>query len=390
MQLFGLNILLIQSNQPLPIMDPKRTFTRRAFNQGSATVLLASALATGCAPSNQSYVGLVASTWRPAEVSNVKGQELLIELVRYGTLAANSHNTQPWLFTVAENRISLIADFSRRCPAVDPDDHHLYASLGCATENIVQAAQAYGLQAKVSIETERDYIITIDFEPDEKQQTALFKAIPERQCTRSVYDGKPVPAAHLSRLQEISRQDGINIQLFTTHHDLKNIMQFVIAGNSAQMQDPAFIAELKHWIRFSETKVTSLRDGLYSASSGNPTLPEWLGKTAFRFVFTENAENDKYREQILSSSGVIVFSSKQNNKQSWINAGRCYQRFALQATALGLRHAFINQAVEVPEVRSQFAEFLGIKAGRVDILVRFGYAPELPRSLRRPVTEVII
>jgi hypothetical protein len=372
-------------------MDTKRTFTRRAFNQGSATVLLSSTFSLGCASeSKQSYAALADSIWRPAAVIDVQGQELLKELVRYGTLAANSHNTQPWFFAVGENRISLMPDFSRRCPAVDPDDHHLYVSLGCATENIIQAAQAYGLQAKVSIDPARDNIITIDFDQGVKQQTGLFKAIPERQCTRSVYDGKPIPAKQLSRLQEISRQDGINIQLFTCHHDLKNIMQFVIAGNSAQMQDPAFIAELKDWIRFSETKVISLRDGLYSVSSGNPTLPEWLGKIAFRFAFTENAENDKCREKILSSSGVIAFSSEQNNKQSWINAGRCYQRFALQSTAFGLRHAFINQAVEVPEVRSQFAEFFGIKAARVDILVRFGYAPELSRSLRRPVTKVII
>jgi hypothetical protein len=372
-------------------MDTQHTSAGRASNQGSATILPASALHSGYSPSsNQSYADLVASTWRSTEVFNLKGQELLKELVRYGTLAANSHNTQPWLFSVEENRISLMPDFCRRCPAVDPDDHHLYASLGCAVENIVQAAQAYGLQDKVSIDPARDDIINIDFEPAAKQQTTLFKAIPERQCTRSLYDGKPVPTEQLSRLQEISKQDGINIQLFTTHHDLKNIMQFVIDGNSVQMQDPAFVAELKHWIRFSEAKVTSLRDGLYSASTGNPTLPEWLGKIAFRFAFTENAENDKCRKRILSSSGVIAISSEQNNKQSWTNAGRCYQRFALQATVFGLRHAFINQAVEVPKVRSQFAEFFGIKAGRVDILVRFGYAPELPRSLRRLVTEVII
>ena len=32
----------------------------------------------------------------------------------------------------------------------------------------------------------------------------------------------------------------------------------------------------------------------------------------------------------------------------WIEVGRACQRFALQATALGLKCAFINQPVEVP------------------------------------------
>ncbi len=351
-------------------MDTQHNSTGRESNQGAATVLPASGLPIEYAPtSHQSYADLVASTWRPAEVFNLKGQALLKELVRYGTLAANSYNTQPWLFAVEENRISLMPDFRRRCPAVDPDGHHLYASLGCATENIVQAALAYGLQAIISIDPAQNNIININFEPTEKQQKALFKAIPERQCTRSIYDGNSVSDIQLSRLQGISKQDYINTQLFTTHDDLNNIMRFVIAANSAKMQDPAFLEELKHWIRFSETTVTKQRDGLYSPSTGNPKLPEWLGKIVFKILVTKNAENEKCREQTLSSSGVIAISSEQNNKQSWINAGRGYQRFALQATAFGLRHAFINQAVEVPEVRNQLAEFFGIKACRVDILV---------------------
>jgi hypothetical protein len=36
--------------------------------------------------------------------------------------------------------IVILPDLSRRCPVVDPDDHHLYVSLGCAAENILQAA----------------------------------------------------------------------------------------------------------------------------------------------------------------------------------------------------------------------------------------------------------
>ena len=69
----------------------------------------------------------------------------ITELIRLATLAANSHNTQPWRFRVLENAIHITPDFSRRTPAVDPDDHHLYASLGCAAENLAIAAAAKGL-----------------------------------------------------------------------------------------------------------------------------------------------------------------------------------------------------------------------------------------------------
>ncbi|HUA81838.1 MAG TPA: hypothetical protein VL997_15795 [Dyella sp.] len=82
--------------------------------------------------------------------------------------------------------------------------------------------------------------------------------------------------------------------------------------------------------------------------------------------------------------------SDKNEPAYWVEAGRCNQRFALQATALGIRHTFINQPVEVPAVRRQLAAYLGVGDRRPDLVMRFGYGPELLKSLRRPVEQVIL
>jgi hypothetical protein len=42
------------------------------------------------------------------------------DLIRYATLAANGHNTQPWLFRIDERRVEILPDLARRTPAVDP------------------------------------------------------------------------------------------------------------------------------------------------------------------------------------------------------------------------------------------------------------------------------
>ena len=58
------------------------------------------------------------------------------DIVRHATLAPNGHNTQPWKFrVVGTQRIDILPDWSRRTPVVDPDDHHLFVSLGCAAAN---------------------------------------------------------------------------------------------------------------------------------------------------------------------------------------------------------------------------------------------------------------
>jgi hypothetical protein len=50
----------------------------------------------------------------------------------------------------------------------------------------------------------------------------------------------------------------------------------------------------------------------------------------------------------------------------------------------------LNQPIEVADLRSQFQNALGLGASSPQLLVRFGYAEAMPRSLRRPVEQVIM
>jgi hypothetical protein len=156
------------------------------------------------------------------------------------------------------------------------------------------------------------------------------------------------------------------------------------------MADPAFIAELKTWLRFNPAAAMTPGDGLYSAASGNPALPDWLGPRIFDRVFTTAAENEKYARQIGSSSGVAVFVAARDDPEHWVQAGRACQRFALQATALGLKTAHINQPVEVAGLRADLAALVGLPGRRPDIVMRFGRAPAMPMSPRRPVDAVML
>lgn len=178
--------------------------------------------------------------------------------------------------------------------------------------------------------------------------------------------------------------------LFTERRQHGEILSYLLAANHAQMDDAAFVDELKKWIRFGYRAALSTRDGLFSKCTGNPALPEWLGRLIFPMVFTRRTEDKRYENQLRNSAGIAAFVSDKNDPAHWIEAGRCSQRFALQATALGIRHAFINQPVEVPAVRGQFAAYLGVGGRRPDLVMRFGYGPGLPPSLRRPVEQVIL
>ena len=375
----------------LQMEDPSR---RRVLLVGLAGVGAVAVVGGGAAlisNANEAgaYAAAVLDTWRHSDTFDQLLPTAQRELVRYATLAANSHNAQPWRFRVSDRSISVAPDLGRRLASVDPDNHHLFASLGCATENLVQAAAAFGLRATASFDAAAGGI-NVDLEKSPPIRSPLFEAIPRRQSTRSVFDGRAAPIEHLRLLEAAGNGDGVQLRLFTERKQLEDILAYLVAGNSAQMGDAAYIAELKAWLRFNYAEALETGDGLFSKASGNPTLPSWLGRLIFGLVVTKNGENKKCEAQLRSSSGVAVFISDKNEPASWSAAGRCSQRFALQATALGIRHCFVNQPVEVPAVRGQFANYVGAGARRPDLVMRFGYAPELPRSLRRAVDQVLL
>jgi hypothetical protein len=311
------------------------------------------------------------------------------ELVRYATLAASSHNTQPWKFRLESGRISILPDFTRRCPAVDPDDHHLYSSLGCATENLLLAAQAAGLQGRVTYDASESSV-KVDLTEAAAFRSPLFEAIPLRQCNRAEYDGSALSAKEVCLLEDAARGAGVSLLLLTDPKQKEDVAGYVARGNSAQFMDRAWASELKAWIRFSAHEALRTGDGLYGPVMGNPSVPRWLGELFMRVAFSAGQQNEKDRRNIHSSAAVAVLVSEVDDKPHWIEAGRSYERLALQATALGLCTAFINQPVEVAALRSEFAAFLGVGPRRPDLVVRIGRGRPMPQSLRRPVDEVVL
>ncbi len=312
------------------------------------------------------------------------------DLVRYATLAPNSHNTQAWTFRVRGDVTDILPDFTRRTPAVDPDDHHLFVSLGCAAENLVLASAARGRPGEAVFNPAEAGSVSFTSQAGKAAASALFDAIPVRQSTRSDYDGRAVSVDDLQTLAAASVVPGVDLVLLTERSQMDRVRDLVVAGNDAQMADPAFIRELKQWLRFSPHHAARTGDGLFSALTGNPALPEWLGPAMFDLAFKPKAENQKYVGQIASSSGIAVFVAAKDDAEHWMLAGRACQRFALQATALGLRHAFINQPVEIAALRPDLAALIGLPGRRPDIVMRFGYGAAMPYSARRSVDAVLV
>jgi hypothetical protein len=68
----------------------------------------------------------------------------------------------------------------------------------------------------------------------------------------------------------------------------------------------------------------------------------------------------------------------------FFTGGRAMVRVWLRATALGLKVHPMTAAMDNPETRSELGSIFGIPAD-----FRLGYGPDLPRSARLPLDELI-
>lgn len=104
---------------------------------------------------------------------------------------------------------------------------------------------------------------------------------------------------------------------------------------------------------------------------------------------------DMYEAMIFSARGFVWLATEGNTRAEQIAAGRDWLRLNLAATATGLALHPLSQCLqEFEEMAGPFAavhERLGVAApGRVQMLARVGYGPQVPPSPRWPARAKIV
>ncbi|WP_407682116.1 Acg family FMN-binding oxidoreductase [Pseudodonghicola flavimaris] len=337
----------------------------------------------GAAGRREDYAGYTAALRAP-----LRPEGGTPELIRFATLAPNGHNTQPWRFTESGRMIALHPDMTRRTPVVDPDDHHLFISLGAAAAHLELAGAAMGRSGRAEVRA--DGAVRYRWTPATPRESRLVAAIPARQSTRSPFDGRDVAPQALRRLDTAARAPGVRMVLLTGRPKLDPLADLIVAANGVQMDTPEFVAELKHWMRFNAARAMATGDGLYTAASGNPVFPDVIGSVMFDAFFRKAAENRRYARQMASTPAAALFFAERADPAHWTGLGMAVERFLLTATAEGLATAFVNQPAEVAAYRQALAALAGEPGLRPDLVIRVGHAPRLPYAPRRPVSEVLL
>ncbi|WP_128478848.1 Acg family FMN-binding oxidoreductase [Halorussus pelagicus] len=339
--------------------------------------------------------------WRVSESAFPEGGTLDARarfLVRYAVLAPSSHNTQPWLFTVGDGKIRLFADLDRWLTVADHDKRELYLSLGTALENLLVAAEYFGLGHDVTYLPGSDsaHAATVrlsDSSPvggesdgvsDERtgktrDEARLFAAIPNRRTSRGRFRDGPIPTADLRTLYRHCVEDDVSLQLVADRETLASIADLTARANRRLYADYAYRRELARWVG--------------RGAFGDSWPAAKAGKVAVSYLNLGRQRARKDAQAVRKGPVVAVLRTDADDRRCQIRAGRVYERLNLLATALGIGTQPVSAPLEVESLRRELTDLLGRPDRPVQQVFRLGYPQreDPPRpSPRRPAEAVLV
>lgn len=312
-------------------------------------------------------------------------------LLQYAILAPSPHNTQPWLFRINASDVEVHADPRRRLRCADPQGRQMSIACGAALFNLRVAAEYFGQSYRVELCPEPGEPmllarLTIHAGGEtSSEDIILFHAIVERHTNREAFQPQPVPEAVFGELMEAASVEGASLTQVDEGARVQ-VSQWIAEADRRQWADRAFRKELAQWVR---TDAEHQADGIPTRELG---VQDWLAFAGPAIVRTFNRGNDQAARDAdiaLRSPTLAVLATDGDDPGEWLRAGQALERVLLVAQSEGVAVSYLNQPLELEDLRGGVASVCGGKTFP-QILLRLGEGPSVPPTPRRDVHGLLL
>jgi len=363
---------------------------RRILKLGlaGAGLALLPAAAGGCRGLKRSDLEKAAGL--PETKAGLDGRRM--EILELASLAPSGHNAQPWAIRiVSPDEWLILADPGRRLPEVDPDNRELLLSLGAFTENLVLAAGALGLSARVEVlaRTGQEETVARVRLAEGRPSGYPLSRLKGRRTVRNGLKPDELRPADLARLEACLPGNLFYFPRSSAH--ARCLQEGTVEAFRRQTERDPAQAELARWLRLDNASAVARRDGLTVESMELTGLKAlyvrlFLGpadalKPGFRKAGLEAAAR-----QAGEGGGWLVVTGEGSTPEDLLATGRGFERMALLTRELGLALHPMTQMLEEDwgrqEIKTHHPRELNPQ-----FILRVGYLESYPPpvSLRRPV-----
>ena len=312
-------------------------------------------------------------------------------LLNDAVLAPSSHNSQPWLFEVNEDSIKLFADTSRALPILDSYNRELMISCGAAIGNLEVGANYFCLSCEFDYFPDArssDHLVDVSLSEGHEvtaNDRRLFSAIKDRTTTRKSLLPYTLPESVSAYLKKQASEVNIEFELIVDQEHRQTIAELISEADRKHFSDPEFRSELSQWIRASKNQQ---HDGMAVNSYWTPSLLAKLESMIIKRFDVGSSVASKDKELTEESPTLGLIATESEEPSQWFATGMFLSRILLYLTASGISVGYMNQAVEIADIRRILREEADV-TGYPQLLLRIGKAEMSKQSARRPLTAVL-
>lgn len=298
-------------------------------------------------------------------------QERLAGYADLARWAPSKHNAQPWTFVVRREALELWVDADRGLPETDPSGRESFVALGAALQLACLAMRAGGHEPGVQLLPDGpDGPVARLTEHGPRSVTeldlALAAAIPLRRTDRGPLDAGALPASLPFELQAAATQHGAVLRLVSTAGDRSTLARLVERADRLLVTAGGADRELAPWLRGPGDP---RGDGVPSASTRGATA-------SYRAEFVQRDFSQQGSVPAHDRPGrdaplVGVLCTSHDEVRDWLTAGRALAQVLLTAHLAGAQASYLDQPVEVPELRVQLTDQLRL-TGPPQLVLRIG------------------
>jgi nitroreductase len=319
---------------------------------------------------------------------------VLRNAVAAAVMAPSSHNTQPWRFRIFGTTLDVLGDPSRQLHVIDREGRQLVQSCGCAVYNARVAIRAMGYDDELTVvladNSLPDHLASIHLGgvrvPSEIDRK-LMGAIGCRATNRRSFLARPIALADTDQLATAAEQEGATMVRLAPDQKA-SLAELIEEADRTQLDDPKFRDELTQWLA---PYGSFRRDGIPFVEKEYGSAKPFALVRAMRSAQLGEVFGLLEHHLVCGSPVVIVLGTRDDDPTSWLACGQALQAILLHATARGFAAAFLNQVLEVPELRARVAKLVP-EAGVPQMVLRIG-VPAEPierRAPRRSVADVLV
>jgi nitroreductase len=323
------------------------------------------------------------------------------QIVSAATRAPSIHNTQPWRFTAAANRLDVFYDRGRALPVLDPSGRQQLISCGMAVAFAEVALGAAGLAVEVELLPDPAngdhlaHLLVIGSAEPGVDDPALADAIAQRHTVRTAFEPRAVPEDVLDQLQREAGAHGLWFKTITRPEEEVATVFLLSQAEEMEQRDPAYVRELQTWMRSDPGAVDGVPADAVPAGDprdrpSNWSIRDFAVGSREQHMFRAPQDSDAPAPEVERPT-VVLLGTSNDDRMSWLEAGRGLGRVLLLATTAGLVASPLTQALDWPATRTRLQQRLSL-IGHPQMLLRLGYPPpglEPVPTGRRPVAEVL-